>query len=83
MTPVRLEHAASLSRVKHSTTEPLRFLYLKVWSMHFNTMSMNDSVLGSLVLYFGPVSCFEMLTKAYMKHLVHDNVRNVQFLEFF
>ena len=26
MTPVRLEHAAPRSRVKHSTTEPLRSL---------------------------------------------------------
>ena len=28
MTPVRLEHAAHRSRVKHSTTEPLRSRYL-------------------------------------------------------
>ena len=27
VTPVRLEPAASRSRVKHSTTEPLRYLY--------------------------------------------------------
>ena len=30
MTPVRLEPAALRSRVKHSTTEPLRSLFLKV-----------------------------------------------------
>ena len=31
MTPVRLEHAAPRSRVKHSTTEPLRSLWVGVW----------------------------------------------------
>ena len=30
MTPVRLEHAAIRSRVKHSTTEPLRSLKLSI-----------------------------------------------------
>ena len=30
MTPVRLQPAALQSRVKHSTTEPLRFRYLEL-----------------------------------------------------
>ena len=33
MTPVRLEPAALRSRVKHSTTEPLRSLYVVVDSL--------------------------------------------------
>ena len=40
MTPVRLEPAASRSRVKHSTTEPLRSLYWYVpgYNYDFNYM---------------------------------------------
>ena len=48
MTPVRLEPAASRSRVKHSTTEPLRFLSDLI---HFLLFQMHFHVTGNLVLY--------------------------------
>ena len=35
VTPVRLEPSAPWSRVKHSTTEPLRFLQMKVILLYF------------------------------------------------
>ena len=48
MTPVRLEPAALRSRVKHSTTEPLRSLCILMdFLIHINTISM-----GLPILYF-------------------------------
>ena len=43
MTPVRLEPAALRSRVKHSTTEPLRSLYASAMSIIVIASGPNDS----------------------------------------
>ena len=41
VTPVRLEPGTSRSRVKHSSTEPLRSLWYKVKHKHlFNALNM-------------------------------------------
>ena len=48
MTPVRLEPAALRSRVKHSTTEPLRSLYVG----HIGLRRLTDGHLGRNLEYF-------------------------------
>ena len=44
---VRLEPAASQSRVKHSTTEPLRSDFSDEFPIHINTI-----IMGLLIVYF-------------------------------
>ena len=52
MTPVRLEHAASLSRVKHSTTEPLRSQGIYVLVHEIYTGMYRKSLLNTLMLTY-------------------------------
>ena len=42
MTPVRLEPAALLSRIKHSTTEPLRSLWTEIGIRIYHELSKQD-----------------------------------------
>ena len=50
VTPVRLEPAAPQSQVKHSTTEPLRSLFIDAWAKVFRIM-VNVLKLRTLSLY--------------------------------
>ena len=46
MTPVRLEPAALRSRVKHSTTEPLRSPHMDSALIWLNNVVLNDCISG-------------------------------------
>ena len=61
MTPVRLEPAAPLSRVKHSTTEPLRSHSQDLWS--FNTCWIIFLLL-LLSAFFFKISFFQKILSA-------------------
>ena len=59
-TPVRLEPAAPRSRVKHSTTEPLR--YLSIMCIKYsksNLLGIFGGSLGISFSYFGQLSFFQ------------------------
>ena len=64
MTPVRLEPAALPSRVKHSTTEPLRSLTLKL-----------ELVLWCLTFLFLPISLhWDVQSVSYFKLILQGDI---------
>ena len=80
MTPVRLEPAAPRSRVKHSTTEPLRslsFIYRKV-NDRKRSMSMIISLYGSTLIISNVQ--FSVFVEAFLqifKEITDYNVQSV------
>ena len=64
MTPVRLEPAALWSRVKHSTTEPLRSLTMKL-----------ELVLWCLTFRFLPISfLWDVESSSYLKLILQGDI---------
>ena len=69
MTPVRLKPVASRSRVKHSTTEPLRYLHIcietlfGVRKLDFDDLDLITKVTAALCNFkVGPKLCLCMLS---------------------
>ena len=65
MTPVRLEPATLRSRVKHSTTEPLRSLYvgfcLELYFVNFCNQVAEEERAGCFALIVFDGMCFDVL----------------------